>query len=131
MMVMCKTDDMCKWLSEQLVIEITSVSLMHMVVSFPSDDERRLQLMGDGFMFGDIDGVAYNCLPERVLQLLLYNSMIQVPVVYSNASHWKREECEAVRDHLCSHDDERLRPVQRDQHNCICDVYSDHHKIAY
>ena len=77
MMDMCKKYDLRKWLSEQVVIEITSVSLMHMVVSFPSDDQRRLQLMEDGFMFGDIDGFDYNCLPERVLHRLLYNKMIQ------------------------------------------------------
>ena len=35
-----------------------------------------------------------------------------------------------MRDHLWSHDDERLRPVQRDQHNCVCDVCSDQHKVA-
>ena len=128
MMDMCTTDDMRKRLSKQAVIEITSASLMHLVVSFPSDDERRLQLMEDGFIFGDIDGLDYSSLPESLLQLLLYHTMIQMPIVDSNVSKWKREACEAVGDHLCAHDDDQLRPVQRDQHNCVWDVYSDQHK---
>ena len=33
---------MQKLLCEHAVIEITSVSLLHMVVSFPSDEQRRL-----------------------------------------------------------------------------------------
>ena len=47
---------MQKWLCEHVVIEITSVSLLHMVVSFPSDEQCRLQLLRDGFILGDIDG---------------------------------------------------------------------------
>ena len=78
-----------------------------------------------------MDGFDYDCLPESLLRLLQCNKMIQVRIADRNASKWKREACEAVRDHLCSHDDERLRPVQRDQRNCVCDVYSDQHKIAY
>ena len=44
---------------------------------------------------------------------------------------WKREACEAVRNHLRSHDDDRLKPIQRYQHNRVCDVYNDQHQIAY
>ena len=64
MLDMYETDDMRKWLSERAVIENTSVFLMHMVVSFPSDEECRLQLMRDGVVLGDIDGLYYNCLSE-------------------------------------------------------------------
>ena len=46
-------DDMRKCLSQHAVLEITSVSSMHMVVSYPSDEERRLQWMQDGFIVGD------------------------------------------------------------------------------
>ena len=36
-----------------------------------------------------------------------------------------------MRNYLCSHDDERVWPIQRDQHNRVCDVYKDQHKLAY
>ena len=35
-----------------------------------------------------------------------------------------------MRTHLCSHEDERLKRVRRDQHNRVCDVYGDQHKHA-
>ena len=46
---------MQKWLCEYAVIEITSVSLLHMGVSVPSEEECRFQLLRDGFIFHDID----------------------------------------------------------------------------
>ena len=113
------------------MIEITSVSLMQMGLSFPSDAERRLQLMRDGIVLGDIDGLDYNCLFESVLQLLLHNKMLKSPLADIYVSKWKREACEAARTHLCSHEDERLRPVRRDQHNRVSDVYGGQHTIAY
>ena len=59
----CDTEETHKWTSEHVVIEMTSVSLMQMVLSFPSDAERRLQLMRDGLVLGDTDGLDYNfCL---------------------------------------------------------------------
>ena len=57
--------------------------------------------------------------------------MIKSPLADINVSKWKREACEAVRTHLCAHEDERLRPVRRDQHNRVCDVCSDQHNIGY
>ena len=68
---------MPKWLCEHAVIEITSVSSLHMVVSFPSEEQCRLQLLRDGFIFGDIDGFDYNCLSESVLHILLLDQMIK------------------------------------------------------
>ena len=50
MLDMHDQDDMRKWVFQHAVLEITSLSLMHMVVPFPSDEERRLQLMQDGIM---------------------------------------------------------------------------------
>ena len=49
----------------------------------------------------------------------------------SNISKWKREVCDDVRSDVCVHDDERVWPIQRDQHNRVCDVYNDQYKIAY
>ena len=57
--------------------------------------------------------------------------MLQHPIYDADVSKWKREACEALRIHLCSHNDERLRQIQRDQHNRVCDVYNDKHQIAY
>ena len=62
----CDTEEMRKWTSEHAVIEITSVSLMQMVLSFPSGEERRLQLMRDGVVFGETDGLDYDCLSESL-----------------------------------------------------------------
>ena len=47
----CETEEIRKWTSRHVVIEFTSVSLMQMVLSFPSDAERRLQLMRDDVVF--------------------------------------------------------------------------------
>ena len=44
------------------MIEVTSMSLRHMVVSFPSDAERRLVLIREGVLFGDVDGFDFNRL---------------------------------------------------------------------
>ena len=51
--------------------------------------------------------------------------MIHIPIADVNVSKWKREECEAVRNYSHSHDDERLKPIQRDRHIRVRDVYSD------
>ena len=73
----------------------------------------------------------YHCVAESVLRRLLHHKMIQLPIADVHVSKWKREACEAVMKYLCSHGDDRLRPIQRDQHNRVCDVYNDQHKIAY
>ena len=49
-----------KQLCKNLVIEITSTSLLQMVVAFPSGENCRSLLRSDGFTFGDLDGVNYN-----------------------------------------------------------------------
>ena len=59
-----KKQQSCK----DVVVEVTSVSLLQMVVSFPSDEQSRCQLLSDGCACGDIDGVDYNCLTESLLQ---------------------------------------------------------------
>ena len=93
-----------------------------MFYAYGSDEERRLQLMQDGIVLGDIDGFDYIFLAESLLHVLLHNNMIHIPIADVHVSHWKREACEVVRIYLCSHDDERLNPIQRDQHNRVCDV---------
>ena len=40
----CQTEEIRKWTSQHVVIEVTSVSLTQMVVSFPSDTERCMQV---------------------------------------------------------------------------------------
>ena len=127
----CETEEVRKWTSQHVVIEVTTVSLTQIVLSFLSDAERRLHLMRDSVVFGEIDGLDSNCLFESWLQLMLHNKMIKDTLADINVSKWKREACEAVRAHLCSHEDERLRPVRRDQHNRLCDVFGGQHKIAY
>ena len=52
----CQTEEIRKWTSQHVVIEITGVSLTNMVVSLPSDAERRIQLVREGVLFGDSDG---------------------------------------------------------------------------
>ena len=54
----CQTEGIRKWTSQHVVIEVISVSLTQMVVSFPSDAELRLQLIREGVVFGDHDGFA-------------------------------------------------------------------------
>ena len=57
--------------------------------------------------------------------------MIKCPSVDGSVSQWKREASDDVRKYLWSHEDARLRPMQRDEHNRICDVYKDQYKLAY
>ena len=61
---------------------------------------------------------------------MLHNQMLKPPLADINVSKWKREACEAVRTHLCSHEDEQLRPVRRHQLNRVCHVFGDQHQIA-
>ena len=75
---------MQKWLCEHAVIDFTSVSLLHMVVSVPSEEECRSQLLRKGFVFGHIDGFDSNCLSKSLLQLLLHNNMIITPDADNN-----------------------------------------------
>ena len=102
-----------------------------MMVQFPSDEQCRRQLLNEGFACGEIGGLNYNCLTESLLQLLLQNKMIKCPSVAGRVSQWKREASEDIRKHLCFHEDERLWPMQRDEHNRICDVNKDEHHLAY
>ena len=102
-----------------------------MVVSFPSDAERRLHLIREGVVFGDHDGFDDICLSDCLLQLMLHNKKLKHPPVDIDVSKWKREACGSVRAHLCSHEDERLRPLQRDQNNRVRDVFPEQHNIAY
>ena len=62
------SQNMEKQLCKDAVVEITSVSLMQIVASFPSDEECRSQFRSDGFTCGDIDGVDYHCLAESLLK---------------------------------------------------------------
>ena len=126
-----KERNMQKWLCEHAVIEITSVSLLHMVVSVPSEEEWRLQLLRDGFFVCDIDGFDYNCFSEGVLQRLHHDKMFKIPDAESNVTTWKSEACDDVRNYVCSQDDECVWPIQRDQHNRVCDVYKEQHKPTY
>ena len=127
----CQTEETRRWTSQHVVFDITSVSLTHMVVSFPSDAERRIQVIREGVLFGDSEGFDYDCLSDSLLQLLLHNKMFKHPSVDVNVSTWRREACEAVRAHLCSHEDERLWPLQRDQNNRVREVYSEQHNRVY
>ena len=49
--------------------------------------------------------------------------MIKCPIVDGSVSQWKGEASEDVRKYLCFQEDERLWPMQRDEHNRICDVF--------
>ena len=60
--------DMKNQSCKDVVVEITSVSLLQMVVSFPSDEQSLCQLLSDGFACGDIDGVDSGCFTESLLQ---------------------------------------------------------------
>ena len=52
------------------VVDMTSISLKHTVVVFPSDVERRLALMRESLSVGEDDGHDFNCLADSLLQLL-------------------------------------------------------------
>ena len=45
--------------------------------------------------------------------------------------NWRRQVCDAVRVQFVSHDDERLRQVQRDENHHVCDVSHEQHGNAY
>ena len=66
-------DDLRKWLCQHAVMDITSLSLMHVGVSCPSDEEHRLHLMHDGSIFGDVYGFDLNCFADGLLHVLLHH----------------------------------------------------------
>ena len=102
-----------------------------MIVSFPSDTERCLQLTREGVVIGGHVGLDYNCLSDGLLQIMFQNQMLKQPAWNTNMINCRREVCDAVRVHLVSHDDERLRPVQRDENHHVCDVSHEQHEHAY
>ena len=58
--------------------------------------------------------------------------MIRTPNAHEhNIAASNAEACDAVRTYLCSHEDERAWPLQRDQHNRVCDFTKDSHNLAY
>ena len=111
---------MRQWTSQRAVIEIASLSLSQMVVSFPFDTERCLRLTREAVIIGDHVGFDYNCLSDSLLQLMLQHKMLKQPAGNFNMISWRRDVCDAVRVHLFSHDDERLWPVQRDENHHVC-----------
>ena len=60
-----------------------------------------------------------------------FNEMLKQPAGNIHMINWRREVCDAVRVHLVSHDDERLRPVQRDENHHVCDVSHEQHEDVY
>ena len=59
-----------------------------------------------------MDGLAYHCLSESLLELLLHNKMTRTPSVYEhNVAASKAEACDAVWKYVCSHEDERAWPL--------------------
>ena len=105
---------MHQWTCQHAVIEITSLSLSQMVVSFPFDTERCLQFTREGVVIRDNVGFDYSCLFDSLLQFMLQSLTLTQLAGSINMINWRREVRDAVRVHLVSHDDERLRPVQRD-----------------
>ena len=75
----CKSEEMRRWTSQHAVIEITSLSLSQMVVSFPSNTDFCLQLTREGVVIGDAVGFAYNWLSDSLLQLVLQNKRLKQP----------------------------------------------------
>ena len=72
-----------------------------------------------------------NCLIDSLLQGLVYHNVI----VQKDSSFkdwvWRRKNCAEVREHLCLHDDVRVRPKQRDDRNNIREVLQDAHNRAF
>ena len=66
-------------------------------------------------------------MSDSLLQFICQNQMLKQPAGNINLINWRREVCDAVRVHLVSHDDERLRPVQRDVNHHACDVSHEQH----
>ena len=66
---LCKTSDMRKWTSQNSVVDFSNNSLGRMVITFPSDSERRFVFMREGISFGEDDGHDFNCLDYSPSQL--------------------------------------------------------------
>ena len=99
-----------------------------MVVSSPSDTGRCVQLFRECVVIGNNVGFVYNSLSDRLLQFMLQNKMLKQPAGNINMINWRREVCDAVRVHFVSHDDERLRPLQREGNHHVCDVSHEQHE---
>ena len=92
----CKSKEMRQWTSQHAVIEITSLSLSQMVVSFPSDTERCLQLTREGVVIGDHAGFDSSCLFDILLQFMLQHQMLKQLAGTINTINWRREACDTV-----------------------------------
>lgn len=118
--------------AEELVRRLVAISMDQAVTNYPSDVERRQELL----MLYDLDvkqgdGSGNNCLTDSLLQGLLHHKVILQPENDCRELQWRRRHCDEVRLHLCFHDDVRLRPKQRDERNAIRCVSQEEHNRAY
>ena len=118
--------------AEELVRRLVSITMAQVVTNYPSDAERRRELLMSSHM--DVrhgDGAGNNCLTDSLLQGLVHQKVIIRPESNCRELEWRRKLCDEVRVHLCFHDDVRLRPKQRDERNAIRCVSGEEHNRAY
>ena len=118
--------------AEELVRRIVAISMDQAVTNYPSDDERRRELlMSSHLEVKHGDGAGNNCLTDSLLQGLLHHGVIIKPDINCTELEWRRRICDEVRLHLCCHEDVRLRPKQRDERSAIRCVSLEEHNRAY
>jgi hypothetical protein len=118
--------------AEELVRRLVAISMDQAVTNYPSDVERRRELLMSSHL--DVihgDGAGNNCLTDSLLQGLVHQKVIIKPESNCRELEWRRKLCDEVRVHLCFHDDVRLRPKQRDERNAIRCVSPEEHNRAY
>ena len=118
--------------AEELVRRLVAITMDQVVTNYPTDAERRRELLMSSHM--DVrhgDGAGNNCLTDSLLQCLVHEQVIIRPESHCRELEWRRRLCDEVRVHLCCHDDVRLRPKQRDERNAIRSVSGEEHNRAY
>ena len=118
--------------AEEFVRRLVAISMDQVVIDFPTDAERRQELLDSCQL--DVkhgDGAGNNCLTDSLLKCLLYHGVIITPGSESRPLKWRRKLCDEVRNYLCGHDDVRLRPKQRDECSAIRSVSSESHNSAF
>lgn len=118
--------------AEELVKRILVISMDQAVINYPSDEVRKKDLfMSDHLEVRHGEGAGNNCLTDSLLQGLVHNKVIVQSETNCKDWEWRRKVCDEVRRHLCSHDDVRFRPKQRDDRSAIRNVSQDAHNRAY
>ena len=79
-------------IAEELVIGYSRISMVHVDVRYPGDQERRCMLVADGLNVGkgEVHGYSNSRLADSMLQLLLWHDAITKPVFASAGAESNR-----------------------------------------